>query len=68
MIRAIWACASTRRDKFALHFLSLIQFASIIDWLRYGCWGGKHGLGGSLLKKGDQLAATMAANAGAGLA
>jgi transposase len=32
-----WACASTRRDKLALHFLSLIQFASIIDWLRYGC-------------------------------
>ena len=31
-----WACASTRRDKLALHFLSLIQFASIIDWLRYG--------------------------------
>jgi len=25
-----------RRDKLALHFLSLIQFASIIDWLRYG--------------------------------
>ncbi|MBE2286357.1 MAG: IS5 family transposase [Prosthecobacter sp.] len=32
-----WACASTRRDKLALHFLSLIQFASMIDWLRYGC-------------------------------
>ena len=32
-----WSCASTRRDKLALHFLSLIQFASIIDWLRYGC-------------------------------
>jgi transposase len=32
-----WACASTRRDKLALHFLSLIQFASIIEWLRYGC-------------------------------
>lgn len=32
-----WACASTRRDKLALHFLSLIHFASIIDWLRYGC-------------------------------
>lgn len=32
-----WACSSTRRDKLALHFLSLIQFASIIDWLRYGC-------------------------------
>lgn len=32
-----WACSSTRRDKLALHFLSLIQFASVIDWLRYGC-------------------------------
>lgn len=32
-----WSCASTRRDKLALHFLSLIQFASIIDWLIYGC-------------------------------
>ena len=32
-----WACASTRRDKLALHFLALIQFASVIDWLRYGC-------------------------------
>lgn len=32
-----WACASTRRDKLARHFLSIIQFASIIDWLRYGC-------------------------------
>lgn len=32
-----WACSSTRRDKLALHFLSLLQFASIIDWLRYGC-------------------------------
>lgn len=31
-----WACASTRRDKLAAHFLSLIQFASVIDWLRYG--------------------------------
>ena len=30
-----WACASTRRDKFAAHFLSLIQFASVIDWLQY---------------------------------
>ncbi|MBL9178049.1 MAG: transposase [Verrucomicrobiaceae bacterium] len=30
------ACASTRRDKLAMHFLSLIQFASVIDWLRYG--------------------------------
>jgi transposase len=32
-----WSCASTRRDKLALHFLFLIQFASIIDWLIYGC-------------------------------
>jgi transposase len=32
-----WASASTRRDKLAAHFLSLIQFASVIDWLRYGC-------------------------------
>lgn len=32
-----WACASTRRDKLALHFLSLIQLASIIDWLRFSC-------------------------------
>lgn len=31
-----WACSSTRRDKLAAHFLSLLQFASIIDWLRYG--------------------------------
>lgn len=31
-----WACASTRRDKLASHFLALIQFASVIDWLRYG--------------------------------
>ncbi len=31
-----WACASTRRDKLAAHFLSLIQFASVIDWLQYG--------------------------------
>lgn len=31
-----WACSSTRRNKLALNFLSLIQFASIIDWLRYG--------------------------------
>jgi transposase len=29
-----WACACTRRDKLALHFLSLIQFASVIDWMR----------------------------------
>ena len=29
-----WACACTRRDKLALHFLTLIQFASVIDWLR----------------------------------
>jgi len=32
-----WASASTRRDKLAVHFLALIQFASVIDWLRYGC-------------------------------
>lgn len=32
-----WASASTRRYKLAVHFLSLIQFASVIDWLRYGC-------------------------------
>ena len=31
-----WACASTRRDKLAMHFLSLIEFASLIDWLQYG--------------------------------
>ena len=31
-----WASASTRRDKLASHFLALIQFASVIDWLRYG--------------------------------
>jgi transposase len=31
-----WGCSSTRRDKLARHFLSLIQFASVIDWLRYG--------------------------------
>jgi hypothetical protein len=31
-----WAYASTRRNKFAAHFLSLIQFASVIDWLLYG--------------------------------
>ena len=29
-----WACACTRRDKLALHFLSLVQFASVIDWMR----------------------------------
>ena len=32
-----WACASTRRDKLASHFLSLTLVASIIDWLRCGC-------------------------------
>lgn len=31
-----WASASTRRDKLAAHFLALLQFASVIDWLRYG--------------------------------
>jgi len=30
-----WASAVTRRDKLAAHFPALIQFASIIDWLRY---------------------------------
>jgi len=29
-----WGCACTRRDKLALHFLSLVQFASVIDWMR----------------------------------
>jgi transposase len=32
-----WASASTRCDKLAYHFLVLIQFASVIDWLRHGC-------------------------------
>ena len=31
-----WACSSTRRDKLARHSLSIIEFASVIDWLRYG--------------------------------
>ena len=31
-----WDSASTRRDKLASHFLALIQFASVIDRLRYG--------------------------------
>jgi len=31
-----WASASKRRDKLAVHFLALFQFASVIDWLRYG--------------------------------
>ena len=31
-----WACSSTRRDKLARYFLSIIEFASVIDWLRYG--------------------------------
>jgi transposase len=31
-----WACSRTRRDKLARHFLSIIEFASVIDWLRYG--------------------------------
>lgn len=31
-----WACASTRRDKLAAHFLSLVEFAAVIDWLQYG--------------------------------
>jgi transposase len=34
-----WACSSTRRDKLARHFLSIIEFASVIDWLRYGLGG-----------------------------
>lgn len=29
-----WACAATRRDKLAKNFLSLVQFAAVIDWLR----------------------------------
>lgn len=29
-----WACAATRRDKLALHFMSLLQFAAIIDWMQ----------------------------------
>ena len=29
-----WACTCTRRDKLALHFLSLVQFASVVDWMR----------------------------------
>jgi len=29
-----WACACTRRDKLALHFMSLLQFAAVIDWLQ----------------------------------
>ena len=29
-----WACAATRRDKFALHFMSLLQFSAVIDWMR----------------------------------
>lgn len=31
------ASASTRRDKLAVHFLALIQFGSVIAWLRYSC-------------------------------
>lgn len=30
-----WACAAVRRDKMARNFLSLVQFASIIDWLAF---------------------------------
>lgn len=30
-----WASTSTRRDKLASHFLSLVQFVSVIDWLRH---------------------------------
>jgi transposase len=29
-----WACAATRRDKLALHFMSLLQFAAVIDWMQ----------------------------------
>jgi len=29
-----WAAACTRRGKLALHFPSLVQFASVIDWVR----------------------------------
>ena len=29
-----WACACTRRDKLALHFMSLLQFAAVIDWMQ----------------------------------
>ena len=29
-----WASTATRRDKLASHFLALVQFASLIDWLR----------------------------------
>jgi transposase len=29
-----WACAATRRDKLALHFMSLLQFSAVIDWMR----------------------------------
>ena len=28
------ACAATRRDKPALHFMSLLQFSAVIDWMR----------------------------------
>ena len=34
-----WACASTRRDKLAARFLSLIEFAAVIDWLQNACQG-----------------------------
>ncbi|HWB02951.1 MAG TPA: IS5 family transposase [Verrucomicrobiales bacterium] len=29
-----WACACTRRDKLALHFMSLPQFAAVTDWMQ----------------------------------
>ena len=29
-----WACAAPRRDKLALHFMSLLQFSAVIDWMR----------------------------------
>lgn len=32
-----WACTATRRDKLDSHFLAIVQFASVIDWLRLPC-------------------------------
>jgi transposase len=31
-----WGSAATRRDKLAVNYLSLISFASAIDWLKFG--------------------------------
>lgn len=28
-----WACTCTRRDKLVMHFLSLLPFAAVIDWM-----------------------------------